>query len=82
MFLPLNTAYTASEISYFLEDASPSLFVCSSTSLTALEPIAKKLGVSTVLTLDADGSGSLSDFSKTLDDQPFEAIPRSENDLA
>ena len=82
VFLPLNTAYTASEISYFLEDASPSLFVCSSTSLTALEPIAKKLGVSTVLTLDADGSGSLSDFSKTLDDQPFEAIPRSENDLA
>ena len=26
-FLPLNTAYTASEVSYFIEDASPSVFV-------------------------------------------------------
>ena len=28
VFLPLNTAYTADEISYFLNDATPRLFVC------------------------------------------------------
>ena len=28
VFLPLNTAYTASEVSYFLGDALPALFVC------------------------------------------------------
>lgn len=28
VFLPLNTAYTASEIDYFLSDATPRLFVC------------------------------------------------------
>src|SRR5262245_15839446 len=28
VFLPLNTAYTAAEVSYFLEDAQPTLFVC------------------------------------------------------
>lgn len=28
VFLPLNTAYTAGELSYFLEDAAPTLFLC------------------------------------------------------
>ncbi len=30
VFLPLNTAYTASEVSYFLQDAEPAVFVCDS----------------------------------------------------
>ena len=28
VFLPLNTAYTVSEVSYFLENATPTIFVC------------------------------------------------------
>jgi malonyl-CoA/methylmalonyl-CoA synthetase len=28
VYLPLNTAYTATEIRYFLGDAEPALFVC------------------------------------------------------
>ena len=28
VFLPLNTAYTASEIEYFLGDATPHVFIC------------------------------------------------------
>ena len=31
VFLPLNTAYTADEVRYFLEDASPTVFVCDPT---------------------------------------------------
>lgn len=82
VFLPLNTAYTASEVSYFLKDASPSLFVCDPDSKVALEPIAKKLGVSAIETLAADGSGSLSDAVQTIDASPFEAVPRNADDLA
>ena len=29
VYLPLNTAYTAAEVRYFLSDAEPTVFVCS-----------------------------------------------------
>lgn len=86
VFLPLNTAYTTSEVSYFLEDASPSLFVCDPKSLSELEPVAKRLGVLAVETLDSDGQGSLVDLTNAdafkMDNQPFTAIERGEDDLA
>ncbi len=34
-FLPLNTAYTAAEVSYFLEDAEPAVFIGSAAKVTA-----------------------------------------------
>lgn len=40
IFLPLNTAYTASEISYFLGDALPALFVCAPDTQSAMRDIA------------------------------------------
>ena len=36
-FLPLNTAYTPTEIAYFLGDAEPALFVCDPGKREALE---------------------------------------------
>ena len=82
VFLPLNTAYTTSEVSYFIEDASPSIFVCDSANHTELEAIAENLGVLAVETLDANGSGSLSDLAKGMKSEPFEAVPRTADDLA
>ena len=81
-FLPLNTAYTPSEVSYFLEDASPSVFVCSPASFAELEPIAKQLGVLAVETMDAEGLGTLTDAAKIMDITDFEAVERGEEDLA
>ena len=49
IFLPLNTAYTSSEISYFLGDAEPALFITN-------KPVS--VGVKT-LTLDDKGGGTL-----------------------
>ena len=49
IFLPLNSAYTAAEISYFLNDAEPALFITNKPAL---------LGVKT-LSLDDQGGGSL-----------------------
>jgi len=54
LYLPLNTAYRAAELAYFLDDAEPVLFVCdpaTDTVETASAPM--------VLTLGADGKGSL-----------------------
>ena len=82
VFLPLNTAYTAAEVSYFIEDASPHVFVCDSASLDALTPMTQKLSVPAVETLAADGSGSLSDHAATVDSAPFEAVARDADDLA
>lgn len=42
VFLPLNTAYTADEVNYFLSDSSAALFVCDPARLHELKPVAEK----------------------------------------
>ena len=42
VFLPLNPAYTGSELRYFLEDAEPRLLVCDAERHDALEPLARR----------------------------------------
>jgi len=59
IFLPLNTAYTPAEISYFLGDAKPRVFVCDPGAREKLAPVAAQAGVAHVETLGADGDGSL-----------------------
>jgi malonyl-CoA/methylmalonyl-CoA synthetase len=56
IFLPLNTAYTATEMDYFVQDAEPALIVCEPEKLEALSKIARL-----VLTLDDRGGGSFAD---------------------
>jgi malonyl-CoA/methylmalonyl-CoA synthetase len=57
VYLPLNTGYTTSELSYFVADAEPRLFVCSEKKR---EKIAAALPSLPLLTLGDDGlSGSL-----------------------
>ena len=55
-FLPLNTAYTANEISYFLGDAEPSIFIMS--------PGKPQPSGIKVLTLDDVGGGTLIDAAR------------------
>lgn len=57
IFLPLNTAYTPAEVSYFVHDAEPALIICEPEKFAALAPMAK--GRCQVLTLDDAGGGSL-----------------------
>jgi malonyl-CoA/methylmalonyl-CoA synthetase len=54
IFLPLNTAYTTTEVDYFVKDAEPSLFICEPAKFEALLKIS-----SAVLTLDDQSGGSL-----------------------
>jgi malonyl-CoA/methylmalonyl-CoA synthetase len=79
VFLPLNTAYTAAEVGYFVGDARPKLIVCDSAAGGSLAEIAEEAAAS-LLTLDADGSGSLMDAAA---DQSgaFPAVARGADDL-
>ncbi len=58
IFLPLNTAYTASEIGYFLDDATPAILVVTPDRADAMRQLGIVHGVATTLTLAA-GGGSL-----------------------
>ncbi len=58
VFLPLNTAYTAPELDYFVTDSAPALFIVDPAKVDSLRPIGEKAGAR-VLTLGADGQGSL-----------------------
>lgn len=77
-FLPLNTAYTRDEVAYFTGDATPRVLVCDPKRADELSPIA---GDATLLTLSADGSGTLTD---DLANQPtrFDTVDRGPDDLA
>jgi len=59
VFLPLNTAYRAAEIEYFVGDAEPAVVVCSPANVGWVEQIAHRHGVRHVFTLGADRSGTL-----------------------
>jgi malonyl-CoA/methylmalonyl-CoA synthetase len=78
VYLPLNTAYTLAEVSYFLGDAEPAVIVCDP---KVQEGVAALAAGAAVVTLDATGRGSLAELA---DDQPatFETVLRSGSDLA
>ena len=80
VFLPLNTAYTLNELEYFIGDAEPSLIVCDPSKADGIRTLAAKSGAR-VETLDADGTGSLSDAA-TSASADFTTVPRAGDDLA
>lgn len=81
VFLPLNTAYTASEITYFLTDAEPRIFVCDPKCEDELSAVAKDAGVDQVLTIGADEGGSLPE-RRDAAAPGFTPAPRRPDDLA
>ena len=81
VYLPLNTAYTKAEVSYFLNDAEPRLVLCRPESIDQMRDIAETAGVEHVHTMDAQGGGSLTEAAMKL--APSEEVePRDEDDLA
>ncbi|MGF1651593.1 MAG: AMP-binding protein [Hyphomicrobiaceae bacterium] len=59
IYNPLNSAYTAAELDYFLGDAEPRVLVADPERAAVLAPIAAARGVAQVVTLDAAGHGTL-----------------------
>ncbi|ODS22677.1 malonyl-CoA synthase [Candidatus Endobugula sertula] len=79
VFLPLNTAYTVSELSYFIEDSGAALIVCDRASEAQLTALSESLNA-VVETLNADGTGSLMEKSSGLP-TTFSTVDRRADDL-
>ncbi len=75
VLLPLNPAYTPTEVSYFVKDAEAALLVCDPKKAEALAGLAPR-----VETMAADGSGSFSAAVKEA--SGAQPVSRDEDDLA
>lgn len=80
VFLPLNTAYTADELSYFINDSGAKLVVCDGANVDTLAGITTSLQAQ-LLSLNADGTGSFVEVAQT---KPtvFPTVARDIQDLA
>jgi malonyl-CoA/methylmalonyl-CoA synthetase len=80
VLLPLNTAYTVNELSYFIENSGAKIIVYDDSNQAQLAPIAERLNVR-LETLNADSGGTLASHAK---DMPasFHTVERTEHDLA
>ena len=78
VYLPLNTAYQAGEIEYFIGNAEPSVVVCSARNFVWVSKLAFKAGVKNVFTLDDDRSGSLLDRAAWHSDEHEPAVQRAD----
>ncbi|MGI9369536.1 MAG: malonate--CoA ligase [Ruegeria sp.] len=80
IFLPLNTAYTVAELTYFIENSGAKLVVCDSGKEDELSAVAQQFEAR-LETLNADGSGSLMRRALGML-TAFEPVKRSSEDLA
>lgn len=80
VFLPLNTAYTAAEVEYFLTDAEPRVFICDPAKANALQPVAEKAGAR-LETLGSTGDGTLAEAANAAP-STFVNAERAADDLA
>lgn len=81
VYLPLNAAYTAHEVEYFLNDAEPTVLVCASAARETLTPVAQAKGVRYVMTLDTGEDGTIVDAAAAQAPR-FTTVERAADDLA
>jgi malonyl-CoA/methylmalonyl-CoA synthetase len=68
VYLPLNTAYQAAEIEYFIGNAQPAVVVCAGRNFGWVSKIAFLAGTQNVFTLNEDRTGSLLDRASHMSD--------------
>jgi malonyl-CoA/methylmalonyl-CoA synthetase len=81
VYLPLNTAYQAGEIAYFVGNAEPAVVVCSSRNAGWVGQVAREAGTRHVFTLDDDRTGTLLELA-ALESDVHEPALRAADDLA
>ncbi|MEM7338246.1 MAG: AMP-binding protein [Actinomycetota bacterium] len=85
VYVPLNTAYTAEEVGFFIGDAEATVFVFGTDREAKLRPVADLAGIPILYSLGADGDGSLAkaaDDVVTHDAVEHDIIEREPDDLA
>ncbi len=81
VYVPLNSAYQASEVAYFIDNAQPALVVCAPRNFPWISRLAFARGTRRVLTLGDDRSGSLLDRAAQMGDE-FDTVGRAAGDVA
>ena len=81
VYQPLNTAYTAAEVDYFVADAAPKLIVCDPARQQDMRTLGDRHKVFAVANLDHRGEGSLATLAATMDDR-HDTVARQVDDLA
>ncbi len=80
VFLPLNTAYTAAEVDYFVSNSGAGLLIAAPSKAEALRSVANRYHAR-LETLDDAGGGSLSAIAAG-QSPDFDTVDRDLNDLA
>jgi malonyl-CoA/methylmalonyl-CoA synthetase len=81
VYLPLNNAYQAGEVAYFIGNAEPAVVVCAARNFGWISQIAFQAGTPHVYTLNDDRSGTLLDRAAYQNDQQ-QPVARAADDLA
>ncbi|MDN3922498.1 malonate--CoA ligase [Roseateles violae] len=81
VYLPLNTAYQAAEIEYFIANAEPAVVVCAGKNFGWVSKIAFLAGTQNVFTLNEDRTGTLLDRAAHCSDR-HEIALKKPDDLA
>ena len=82
IFLPLNPGFTDEEMSYFLGDAEPAFLICDPRREAGLQLAANASGTRVILSLAANGTGTLADAVAELPKSCFQPVARVQDDLA
>ncbi|WP_424929225.1 malonate--CoA ligase [Amaricoccus tamworthensis] len=80
IFLPLNTAYSAPEVSYFVENSGAKLLICDEANVDTLTPVTQAADAA-IETLNGDGSGSFPEAAANQSTE-FTTVDRDGDDLA
>ena len=80
IFHPLNSAYKEKELSYFLEDAKPSMFISNQETISNLSDLNLEHNINNLFTLNDDGSGDF--VSIATDDSDFLTVDCEQEDIA
>ena len=80
VFHPLNPAYKEKELSYFIEDAKPSLFISNEETISSISDLNLDHSIDHLFILNNDRSGNFSDISSTED--RFIKVDCTESDTA
>jgi malonyl-CoA/methylmalonyl-CoA synthetase len=78
VFLPLNTAYQAAEIAYFIGNAEPAVVVCTDKNFTWTSRLAFQAGTTHVFTLNDDRTGTLLERAAMQGEQHRPAVKRAD----
>ena len=83
VFHPLNMAYKAGELEYFLTNAEPAAVICDERNTAMIEPLASRAGARQLYSLNADGGGGLAALAADADaDADADIVHSDADDLA